>query len=67
MRPVPRPWWKVIAFLALTALLTWALPWQRIPLPGFVRAVLLSTETGATVMRDGVQLPPESAVVVALA
>ena len=39
---------------------------QRITLPGFVRAVLLSTETGATVMRDGVQLPPESAVVVAL-
>ena len=31
------------------------------------RAVLLATETGATVMRDGVQLPPESAVVVALA
>ena len=34
MRFVPRPWWKVIAFLALTALLTWALPWQHIPLPG---------------------------------
>ena len=39
---------------------------QRITLPGFVRSVLLSTETGATVMRDGVQLPPESAIVVAL-
>jgi uncharacterized protein len=34
MRTVPRPWWKVAAFLALAALLTWALPWQRIPLPG---------------------------------
>jgi maltooligosyltrehalose trehalohydrolase len=39
---------------------------QRITLPGVVRSVLLASETGATVMRDGVQLPPESAVVVAL-
>ncbi|MDG4826525.1 malto-oligosyltrehalose trehalohydrolase [Asanoa sp. WMMD1127] len=40
---------------------------QRITLPGFIRSVLLATETGATVMRDGVQLPAESAVIVALA
>jgi maltooligosyltrehalose trehalohydrolase len=40
---------------------------QRITLPGVVRSVLLSTGSGATVMRDGVQLPPESAIVVALA
>jgi len=40
---------------------------QRITVPGFIRSVLLSTESGATVMRDGIQLPAESAVVVALA
>lgn len=34
MHPVSRTWGKVAAFLALTILLTWALPWQRIPLPG---------------------------------
>ena len=34
MRPVSRTWGKVGAFLALTAVLTWALPWQRVPLPG---------------------------------
>ena len=39
---------------------------RRITLPGFVRAVLLATGSGATVMRDGVELPPESAIVAAL-
>ncbi len=34
MSPVARSWGKVAAFLASTVLLTWALPWQRIPLPG---------------------------------
>ncbi|MFJ8578187.1 DUF3459 domain-containing protein [Micromonospora sp. NPDC093277] len=39
---------------------------QRINLPGRVRTVLLATATGVTVMRDGIELPPESAAVVAL-
>ncbi|SDZ45132.1 maltooligosyl trehalose hydrolase [Micromonospora pattaloongensis] len=38
---------------------------QRVTLPGVVRSVLLATGTGVTVMRDVVELPPESAVVVA--
>ncbi|MEV1288555.1 malto-oligosyltrehalose trehalohydrolase [Micromonospora sp. NPDC049679] len=38
---------------------------QRITLPGVVRAVLLATGAGVTVMRDVVELPAESAVVVA--
>ncbi|MFC4109268.1 malto-oligosyltrehalose trehalohydrolase [Micromonospora zhanjiangensis] len=37
---------------------------QRITLPEVVRRVLLATTPGATVMRDGIQLPAESAVVV---
>ncbi|MFD2766994.1 DUF3459 domain-containing protein [Micromonospora eburnea] len=39
---------------------------QRINLPGLVRTVLLATATGVTVMRDGIELPPESAAIVAL-
>jgi maltooligosyltrehalose trehalohydrolase len=39
---------------------------QRIALPGVVGAVLLATEEGATVERDGVRLPPESAIVAAI-
>jgi maltooligosyltrehalose trehalohydrolase len=39
---------------------------QRITLPEVVRSVLLATRAGATVMRDGIQLPAESAIVVAL-
>ncbi|MFG3687260.1 malto-oligosyltrehalose trehalohydrolase [Micromonospora sp. NPDC047740] len=39
---------------------------QRINLPGVVRRVLLATESGVTVMRDGIELPPESAAIVAL-
>ncbi|MCW3838879.1 malto-oligosyltrehalose trehalohydrolase [Micromonospora yasonensis] len=39
---------------------------QRINLPGVVRSVLLATESGVTVMRDGLELPAESAAVVAL-
>ncbi|MEV0397815.1 malto-oligosyltrehalose trehalohydrolase [Polymorphospora rubra] len=38
---------------------------RRITLPGLVRSVLLASRTGVTVMRDVVELPPESAVVVA--
>jgi maltooligosyltrehalose trehalohydrolase len=37
---------------------------QRINLPGMVRTVLLATESGASVMRDSVELPRESAIVV---
>ncbi|GGM29115.1 malto-oligosyltrehalose trehalohydrolase [Micromonospora yangpuensis] len=39
---------------------------QRISTPGVVRGVLLATGTGVTVMRDGLELPPETAAVVAL-
>jgi maltooligosyltrehalose trehalohydrolase len=39
---------------------------QRITLPEVVRSVLLATRGGATVMRDGIELPAESAAVVAL-
>jgi maltooligosyltrehalose trehalohydrolase len=39
---------------------------QRITLPGVIRTVLLATETGASVMRDSVELPRESAIVVSL-
>ncbi|BCL17111.1 malto-oligosyltrehalose trehalohydrolase [Micromonospora sagamiensis] len=39
---------------------------QRVNLPGVVRQVLLATGTGVTVMRDGVELPPETAAIVAL-
>jgi maltooligosyltrehalose trehalohydrolase len=39
---------------------------QRINLPGVVRSVLLATGTGVTVMRDGVELPAETAAIVAL-
>jgi maltooligosyltrehalose trehalohydrolase len=39
---------------------------QRINLPGVVRRVLLATSEGVTVMRDGIELPPESAAIVAL-
>ncbi|MEU8262247.1 DUF3459 domain-containing protein [Micromonospora sp. NPDC048999] len=39
---------------------------QRINLPGVVRSVLLATAAGVTVMRDGIELPPESAAIVAL-
>jgi maltooligosyltrehalose trehalohydrolase len=39
---------------------------QRINLPGVVRSVLLATSEGATVMRDGIELPAESAAIVAL-
>ncbi|MFU8852501.1 DUF3459 domain-containing protein [Micromonospora sp. SL1-18] len=39
---------------------------QRINLSGVVRRVLLATESGVTVMRDGIELPPESAAIVAL-
>jgi maltooligosyltrehalose trehalohydrolase len=38
---------------------------QRITLPEVVRSVLLATRAGSTVMRDAVELPAESAVVVA--
>ncbi|MBO4209858.1 malto-oligosyltrehalose trehalohydrolase [Micromonospora echinofusca] len=37
---------------------------QRINLPGVVRSVLLTTSTGVTVMRDGIELPAESAAIV---
>jgi maltooligosyltrehalose trehalohydrolase len=37
---------------------------RRIPLPGPARAVLLATDAGTTLTRDGVELPGESAVVV---
>lgn len=40
---------------------------QRVTMPGVVRAVLLASETGVTVMRDVVELPAESAVVAGLA
>ncbi len=39
---------------------------QRINLPGMVRTVLLATAIGVSVMRDGIELPPESAAIVAL-
>ncbi|MDG4801214.1 malto-oligosyltrehalose trehalohydrolase [Micromonospora sp. WMMD980] len=39
---------------------------QRVNLPGVVRRVLLATAEGATVMRDGIELPAESAAIVAL-
>ncbi|WBB81182.1 malto-oligosyltrehalose trehalohydrolase [Micromonospora sp. WMMD882] len=39
---------------------------QRISLPAVVRHVLLATAAGVTVQRDGVELPPESAAVVAV-
>ncbi|SCL22048.1 maltooligosyltrehalose trehalohydrolase [Micromonospora pallida] len=39
---------------------------QRVDLPGVVRQVLLTTGTGVTVMRDGVELPAETAAIVAL-
>ncbi|WP_307849266.1 DUF3459 domain-containing protein [Micromonospora sp. U56] len=39
---------------------------QRINLPGVVRTVLLATGTGVTVMRDGIELPAETAAIVAL-
>ncbi|MFG1954468.1 malto-oligosyltrehalose trehalohydrolase [Micromonospora sp. NPDC048830] len=39
---------------------------QRVTLPGVVRSVLLTTGTGVTVMRDGLELPAETAAVVAL-
>jgi maltooligosyltrehalose trehalohydrolase len=39
---------------------------QRVALPGEVGSVLLATEDGATVERDGVRLPPESAIVAAI-
>ncbi|WP_346534609.1 hypothetical protein [Micromonospora sp. DPT] len=39
---------------------------QRINLPGVVRSVLLATGTGVTVMRDGIELPAETAAIVAL-
>ncbi|MFI6820904.1 malto-oligosyltrehalose trehalohydrolase [Micromonospora sp. NPDC050187] len=38
---------------------------QRVNLPGVVRQVLLATGTGVTVMRDGVELPAETAAIVA--
>jgi maltooligosyltrehalose trehalohydrolase len=39
---------------------------QRITLPGVARRVLLTTEEGVSVTRDRIELPPESAAVVAL-
>ncbi|MEU4567788.1 malto-oligosyltrehalose trehalohydrolase [Micromonospora sp. NPDC023956] len=39
---------------------------QRVNLPGVVRQVLLATGTGVTVMRDAVELPAETAAIVAL-
>ncbi|MEV4202784.1 malto-oligosyltrehalose trehalohydrolase [Micromonospora globbae] len=39
---------------------------QRITLPGVVRKVLLATGNGVTVMRDRIELPAETAAVVAL-
>jgi maltooligosyltrehalose trehalohydrolase len=39
---------------------------QRINLVNVVRSVLLATGTGVTVMRDGVELPARSAVIVAV-
>ncbi|MDM4718851.1 malto-oligosyltrehalose trehalohydrolase [Micromonospora sp. WMMA1363] len=39
---------------------------QRITLPGAVRKVLLATGDGVTVMRDRIELPPETAAIVAL-
>ncbi|SCF23657.1 malto-oligosyltrehalose trehalohydrolase [Micromonospora mirobrigensis] len=39
---------------------------QRVNLPGVVRRVLLATSEGVTVMRDGIQLPAESAAIVSL-
>ncbi|WP_255609779.1 DUF3459 domain-containing protein [Micromonospora sp. PLK6-60] len=39
---------------------------QRVNLPGVVRRVLLATSEGVTVMRDGIELPAESAAIVSL-
>jgi maltooligosyltrehalose trehalohydrolase len=39
---------------------------QRINLPAVARRVLLATTSGVTVMRDGLELPAESAAIVAL-
>ncbi|MEU7574351.1 malto-oligosyltrehalose trehalohydrolase [Micromonospora sp. NPDC049240] len=39
---------------------------QRVNLPGAVRRVLLASSEGATVMRGGIELPAESAAIVAL-
>ncbi|NJP35717.1 malto-oligosyltrehalose trehalohydrolase [Micromonospora thermarum] len=39
---------------------------QRITLPGVVRKVLLATGDGVTVMRDRIELPAETAAIVAL-
>ncbi len=39
---------------------------QRINLPGVVRRVLLASSEGVTVMRDGIELPAESAAVASL-
>ncbi|MGN9778445.1 malto-oligosyltrehalose trehalohydrolase [Micromonospora sp. H33] len=39
---------------------------QRITLPGVVRRVLLATGDGVTVMRDRIELPAETAAIVAL-
>ncbi|MEV4723479.1 malto-oligosyltrehalose trehalohydrolase [Micromonospora humida] len=39
---------------------------QRVTLPGVVRRVLLTTGEGVTVMRDRVELPAETAAIVAL-
>ena len=39
---------------------------QRITLPGVARRVLLATGEGVTVMRDRIELPAETAAIVAL-
>ncbi|MGC4896805.1 malto-oligosyltrehalose trehalohydrolase [Micromonospora sp. DT31] len=39
---------------------------QRVNLPAVVRRVLLATSEGVTVMRDGIELPAESAAIVAV-
>ncbi|PTA47307.1 malto-oligosyltrehalose trehalohydrolase [Micromonospora sp. RP3T] len=39
---------------------------QRVNVPGAVRRVLLASSEGATVMRGGIELPAESAAIVAL-
>ncbi|MFF5216849.1 malto-oligosyltrehalose trehalohydrolase [Micromonospora sp. NPDC000442] len=39
---------------------------QRVTLPGVARRVLLATGNGVTVMRDRIELPPETAAIVAL-
>ncbi|GAB3842389.1 hypothetical protein GCM10029963_15350 [Micromonospora andamanensis] len=39
---------------------------QRVTLPGVARRVLLATGNGVTVMRDRIELPAETAAIVAL-